>query len=285
MPKIQRKTQKIFAGSADGDQLAVFATMKTGTPQYSNDIETLQSATYEQGWKDAILNDKAPYLEEMNGVQYGLSSQIAYLLQQGLACEYDVNTTYYKGSIVAVINNTDVTFYKSLTDNNLGNAVTDGANWVLDSISKIETYKTALENAINTLDSQVVKLTGDQRVAGIKIFSDGITIPNTGKIKVPNSDTPGTALRLADRGAGYIKFGDGTILQWGHEVMDNNKNVMAVSMPISFPQNQYRVVFGDAGANNNVLDVQKVYEYTSAKTFKVRSSGDGDSFNWLAIGR
>ena len=137
--------------------------------------------------------------------------------------------------------------------------------------------KTALENAINTLDSQVVKLTGNQSISGTKTFT---TAP-----RVPNSDTPGTALRLADRGAGYIKLGDGTILQWGHEVMDNNKNVMAVSMPIAFPQNQYRVVFGDAGANNNVLDVQKVYEYTSAKTFKVRSSGDGDSFNWLAIGR
>ena len=278
MPKIQRKTQKIFAGSADGDQLAVFATMKTGTPQYSNDIETLQSATYEQGWKDAILNDKAPYLEEMNGVQYGLSSQIAYLLQQGLACEYDAYTNYYKGSFVAVINDTDVSFYKSITNDNKGNnPISDnGTNWVLDSISKIETYKTALENAINTLDSQVVKLTGNQSISGTKTF--------TAAPRVPNSQTTGTALALAGRGSGYIKFGDGTIIQWGHLTMDNNNYKATVSMPIAF-SGSYRVVFGDSGADSSTLDIQKVYD-TSSKTFKVRSTAkNGDSFSWLAIGR
>lgn len=117
MAKIERKTQKIFCGSANQDQLAVFGSMKTGTPDYSADIEELQSATYERGWADAILDDKAPYLEEMNGVQYGLSSQIAYILQQGMS-EYDDGTTYYKGSLASVINNTDVVIYNSVKDDN-----------------------------------------------------------------------------------------------------------------------------------------------------------------------
>lgn len=213
MARIPRKTQKIFSGSANGDQIAVFGSMKTGTPQYSSDVETLQSAEYEQGWSDAILNDKAPYLEEMNGVQYGLSSQIAYLLQQGIANEYDPNTIYFKGSTVAVINNTTVTYYRSLTDNNQGNAVTDGVNWTLDSISKIETYNTNLTNAINTLSTQCAKLANNQTFTGTNTF--------TGTVKVPNSATVGTPVTTAaisktatTNTSAYVKFGNGLIIQW-----------------------------------------------------------------------
>ena len=289
MPKIPRKTQKIFAGEANGDQLAIFATMKTGTPQYSNDLDSLQSAAYEQGWNDAILNDKAPYLEEMNGVQYGLSSQIAYLLQQGLACEWDKDTSYYEGSTVAIINGTDVTYYKSIKNGenkNINPSTDDGTNWILDSISKIETYKTNLQNAINTLSSQCVKLTGNQSISGVKTFASSPY--------VPNSTTVGTALRLAGRGTatasdsrrGYLKLGDGTLIQWGHSQMDSGRSTMLVSMPTSFgAKTSYVVVFGDTGSDS-APDSQKVFEYASTSTFKVRSSGTGnDSFNWLAIGR
>ena len=129
MPRIQRKTQKIFAGSADADQIAVFGSMKTGTPDYSSDLDDLQSTEYSQGWADAILSDKAPYLEEMNGVQYGLSSQLAYLLQEGIP-EYDPGTTYYKNCIVKDPDTTNaVVLYTSLTDGNVGNSLTDVVNW------------------------------------------------------------------------------------------------------------------------------------------------------------
>lgn len=215
MARIPRKTQKVFCGNSNAGEIAVFGTMKTGTPQYSTDIETLQSNEYEQGWSDAILNDKAPYLEEMNGVQYAFSRQIAYLLQQGLANEWDTNTIYFKGSTVAVINDITVTYYRSVSNDNQSNNPTtdDGTNWVLDSISKIESYNTTLTNAINTLNSQVVKLTGNQTVAGNKTF--------TGVTKVPNSATVGTAVNTAGisktattNTAAYVKFGNGLIIQW-----------------------------------------------------------------------
>lgn len=275
MARIPRKNQKIFCGNDNGSNLAVFGTMKTGNPQYSTNIETLQSAIYEEGWQDAILNDKAPYLEEMNGLQYGLSTQIAYLLQQGLACEWNKDTTYYKGSTVAVINNTSVNYYKSVSDDNINhNPVNDdGTYWVLDSISKIETYNTTLTNSINTLDSSVVKLTGNQTVAGVKTFSS--------PVYVPNSTTAGTALRLVARGGGYIKLGDGTIFQWGNDNTGSSKT-KTVSLHIAF-SGTYRVFFGDAGSNS-AIESQKVYDYAS-KSFKVRSTSDNDSFNWLAIGR
>ena len=126
MAKIERKAQKIFAGQSNTDEKAVFGSMKSGTGSYSDDIEQLQSADYEQGWQNSIVLEKAPFLEEMNGVQYGLSKQIAYLLQQGIA-EWDANTTYYANTSFCQVNGT---IYQSLTDDNIGNnPVGDVINW------------------------------------------------------------------------------------------------------------------------------------------------------------
>lgn len=129
MTKIERQIQKIFAGNAPTDELAVFGSMNTGNPIYTDNIETLQSANYEDGWSSAIAANEAPFLEEMNGVQYGLSKQIAYQFQEGIP-EYDPGTTYFKGSFVKSTDGTG-TLYTSLTDNNLGNLLTDRENWAL----------------------------------------------------------------------------------------------------------------------------------------------------------
>lgn len=129
MAKLLRKTQKVFASQADADQIAVFGSMKTGTPDYSSDIEELQSAEYLQGWSDAILGDKAPYLEEMNGVQYGLSYQTAYMLQEGIP-EYDANTNYSDTAVLKAVDaNNNIILYHSLKADNLGNPLSDATSW------------------------------------------------------------------------------------------------------------------------------------------------------------
>lgn len=129
MAKIERETQKTFAGNAGTDGIAVFGSMKTGTPIYTDNIEDLQSVAYEQGWEAAMAANEAPFLEEMNGVQYGFSRQLAYLFQEGVA-EYDSGTVYYTGSWCKGID-TDGThsIYESLVDDNLGNPLTDTASW------------------------------------------------------------------------------------------------------------------------------------------------------------
>ena len=130
MATLTRKTQKVFAGNANGDMLAVMGTMQTGNPVYSADVEALQNnAAYTKGWSDAILNDKAPYMEEMNGVQYGFGYQIAYLLQEGIP-EYDTGTNYSDTSIVKVVEDNNLVLYHSLIDNNQGVAdITTSADW------------------------------------------------------------------------------------------------------------------------------------------------------------
>lgn len=127
MPKIERKTQKIFGGNAESDQLAVFGTMITGTPVYNDDIETLQSEAYTEGWQAAVAANEAPFMEEMNGVQYGFSKQLAYLFQQGIA-EWDAGTTYYLNSFCQV----GGVIYKSMQDENINHSPaddTEGTYW------------------------------------------------------------------------------------------------------------------------------------------------------------
>lgn len=127
MPKIQRATQKIFGGNAESDQLAVFGSMITGTPVYNDDIETLQSEAYTEGWQVAVAANEAPFMEEMNGVQYGFSKQLAYLFQQGIP-EWDAGTTYYLNSFCQV----GGVIYKSMQDENINHSPADdseGTYW------------------------------------------------------------------------------------------------------------------------------------------------------------
>jgi hypothetical protein len=129
MPKIQRKTQKIFCNSADSDQIAVFGSMSSGTPVYSNDVEELQSnEAYSIGWDAATLEDKAPFMEEMNAMQYCLSYQLAYTLQTGIP-EWDAETEYFENTSFCQVNGV---IYQSKTNNNIGNnPTTDSTNWGL----------------------------------------------------------------------------------------------------------------------------------------------------------
>ncbi len=128
MSKIQRTTQKIFGGNALADDIAALGSFKTGTPVYTDDLNDLQNAAYEEGFGAAIVANEAPFLEEQNSIPYILSKQLAYLFQEGIA-EYDVATTYYTGSVVKAVEDNKVILYQSLTDENSGNPLTDETNW------------------------------------------------------------------------------------------------------------------------------------------------------------
>lgn len=204
MAKIPRKTQKIFAENAGSLMLTAFGTAMTNNPNYTTDLDEIQNANFQSGWASAITSDKAPYEEDTNGLFYALTKQIAYILQQGLTIEYDANTTYFKGSIVAVINDTTVNFYISMTDNNLGNNVTDGVNWQLHSISKIDDYYNSLLSQINNC----VKLSGNQSIGGTKTF----TAVAYGK----GSTAANSLLTTSElsKGNGYLILGNGIMFQW-----------------------------------------------------------------------
>ena len=142
MAKLPRIAQKIFCGNAQPTETAVFGTMKTSSPQYTSDVKTLMSsAAYGQGWSSAVEENFAPFLEELNGVQKGLSQQTGYILQEGIP-EYDSETTYYKGAIVKVVDGINYLIYWCIVDETLGVDPTNTDNWKF-------LYSSGIQNLIN----------------------------------------------------------------------------------------------------------------------------------------
>lgn len=135
MAKIERTTQKIFGGDAGTHQFTAFGTAMTENPVYTKDIAEIQNgASYLSGWSEAVLPDLAPFMEDMNAYMYMVTTQLAYIMQQGAAIEWDANTTYYKGSIVAAANGTG-NWYKSLKDDNTS-PLSDATAWQQLELSK-----------------------------------------------------------------------------------------------------------------------------------------------------
>lgn len=126
MARVPRKLQKIFAALATNN--GVFGSGQDNTKILSTDVETLQSkAAWGTGWLSATLSSRQfPPLEEFQALGYIMTSQIAYLFQEGIP-EYNASTTYYQNSIVKQTGTYQL--YGSKTDTNTGNALTDTVNW------------------------------------------------------------------------------------------------------------------------------------------------------------
>lgn len=124
MVKIQRTTQKIFGGTASPNDIAVLGSFKTGTPVYTDNVSALQNSAYEKGYGAALVANEAPFLEEQNSIPYILSTQLAYLFQQGIP-EWDEGTTYYINSFVQL----GGVIFKSLQDDNTGNEPVQGSEY------------------------------------------------------------------------------------------------------------------------------------------------------------
>ena len=127
MAKITKEPQKIFCGGlTPTNNIAVFGSLKAGSPSYSGDPSTIQSAAYSLGWADAVVANEAPALQDMNALFFNDSYQLSYIMQQGGSIEWDAATIYFIGSYA---NDGTGGIFVSLTDNNLNNALTDGTKW------------------------------------------------------------------------------------------------------------------------------------------------------------
>lgn len=151
MARLAKVSQPLFGGNltAADQEVAVFGTMKTADPVYTVDMPTLMgSAAYAGGWADAVEVGYAPFMEEMNGVQYGFSYQIAYVMQEGIP-EWDSETTYFKGSIAKLVSGSGFKLYNSKTDSNKGNLLTDTSNWelVYDTAAAYTANRALVSNA------------------------------------------------------------------------------------------------------------------------------------------
>jgi len=125
-PNLTRIHQKIFSENATNN--GQFGSLQAGTRVENPNIATLQALpAYQEGWSDAVISgEELPPLEEFNGLHKIETEQLQYLLNKGIP-EYSADAEYYIGDIQREVGGTKL--YKSITNNNIGNALTDIANW------------------------------------------------------------------------------------------------------------------------------------------------------------
>lgn len=131
MAKLPRVTAKVFGGSAPLSEIGQFGSAKAGTPNNTQDVATIQAlSAYDNGWGSAVVTSKNfPPMEEVTGVLKTISYQTCYLLQEGVP-EYDINTEYSNTSIVKSTSGSNLSFYLSLQNGNVGHALSDTDYWV-----------------------------------------------------------------------------------------------------------------------------------------------------------
>lgn len=198
MARIPRVTQSIFAGSATNN--GVFGSAQASGGTLSNVLSTIMGlGAWAEGWLDAVIGgSKFPPLEEFQAVEYVHSTQIAYLLQQGIP-EYDAGTTYFIDNICIKSGTTQI--YKSLTDNNTGNALTVGADWqLLGDLSSIPASSPLLAaNNLSDLGSLTTALTNlgfsGSPASGHQKIPNGLTI-QTGSLTTGGSGTAAISFPL-----------------------------------------------------------------------------------------
>lgn len=134
MARLTRKNIKVFAGNANNN--GVFGSLQANNPVQTNDVEQIQSSgAWEDGWNEATMTgEELPPLEEFQAVQYVVTYEQAYLMQEGIP-EWASTVTYYKGSLTKQVTANGFKVYCSLADNNTNNALSDTSKWkvVMDS--------------------------------------------------------------------------------------------------------------------------------------------------------
>lgn len=138
MAKLPRINQKLFASTATLTQVGKFGSLAAGSAESAATTDEVQELNqFEGGWYSAILGNNNPAIQDMNGVFKLAFQQIAYILQQGIP-EWIATTEYHEGSIVR---DAAGVIYRSLTDDNLGNALTDTNEWVrVDGFANVANY-------------------------------------------------------------------------------------------------------------------------------------------------
>ena len=176
MSRIARVTQKLFGSSGSTSDFGEFGSKAAGAPATTKSPATIQAlSAFLTGFTAATVAQDRPYLEDMNALFLLAFQQIAYGLQLGVP-EWDSGTTYFIGSLV---NDGTGILYKSLIDNNLNNALSDGTKWALLIPA---TYS---PTALNALVGSVIqhKIFTDNTPAsgsGSTYFGAGLPVNTTG---------------------------------------------------------------------------------------------------------
>lgn len=171
MAKIIRATQKIFGSSAQSTQITAFGTAMLASPTYTTDVSQIMNNNFLAGWSSALTEDEAPYEEDTNGVLYAITSQIAYLYQQGIP-EWDAATEYNEGSLIQVVENNELVIKKSVISSNIGQSTSNTNYWVdYYKPSMLSGLITSINNKANVSLDNVATTSGFRKL--VDSYSSG----------------------------------------------------------------------------------------------------------------
>ncbi|MES2155457.1 MAG: tail fiber protein [bacterium] len=128
MAKITRQNHKIFGRTGSTDNFAKFGSLVAGDPVKTKDLATIMSLpAWDEGFQSSVYGDnKDLLLQDINSFGFEHSTQVGYLLQQGIP-EWNAETTYYKTSVCQDAAGLGQWFV-SEQDDNIGNAPPAGAS-------------------------------------------------------------------------------------------------------------------------------------------------------------
>jgi len=138
MAKITRTEHIVFGNGGPTGDFAQFGSLVAGSALNTKDLDSIQALpAWSNGFQDAVYpSNKAILLEDLNAFCYEHSTQVAYLLQEGIP-EWIATTTYEKNMVVklplTIGGSAGVPqIFASIIDSNLNNQPpvgADNANW------------------------------------------------------------------------------------------------------------------------------------------------------------
>lgn len=163
-------------------------------------------------------------------------------------------------------------------DNNnyLKNRIDSSVTQLLGDIDGLRTNVESLQSSL----SDYVTLTGTQTISGNKTFS--------GTVSVPNSSTLGTALNTTDiskSNNGYLKLGNGVIVQWGNLTKTGTSTTL--TLPTAFSSaSSWGISVNPYHATSHKGDAYGVWLSDKTESTIVISDSNGavQSYYWVAIG-
>jgi hypothetical protein len=188
MSKLARAEQKIFAGSAGNNEIEQIGSLKNGSQVFTTDPVELQALSqFASGLLAIVSSDKyIPEITDINAIYFLITRQLAYLFQEGVP-EYDATTNYFINSIVKGTGTNQL--YYSLTDNNLGNALSSATYWTPYTGSSYLKYNVTL-NSLDLMSGATIKArffitTGT--IATVSRFVEGATLTATTSVDAGGS--------------------------------------------------------------------------------------------------
>ncbi len=197
MDKIVTKSQKIFAGASGATgNISQFGSYKAGSTIYSEELATIQSlSAWTTGLTGACSATNVPTIQDLNGLFYVLTRQLAYLMQSGIP-EWKATITYYIGSIVS---NATGDIYISMIDDNLNQALTDSSKWMM-----------SLSDNITAAGANYTPIPGDNLINIVYTDMSGFTMPAPSPVFAGRTLWLRTTSATAgyNKGYGFICNGD-----------------------------------------------------------------------------